>query len=83
MKQLSFVLFSLICFIADAQETSNSRRAVKAYRASKSSVAIQDLASAKVYLNSALKYDSKFVEAWILLGDVHIGLGDKLNGIEA
>ena len=30
-----------------------------------------------------MKYDSKFVEAWILLGDVHIGLGDKLNGIEA
>jgi len=83
MKQLFFVLFSLICFIAEAQETSNSRRAVKAYRASKSSVAIQDLASAKAYLNSALKYDSKFVEAWILLGDVHIGLGDKLNGIEA
>ena len=32
-------------------------------------------------MNSLL--DDKFVEAWVLLGDVNIGLGDKKNGIDA
>lgn len=77
---LIFLVLSFQCF---AQETTKSRKAAKIYRAAKSSVAIQDFYSAKIFLNEALIIDNRFVEAWILLGDVSIGLGDKQNGIEA
>lgn len=77
---LIFLVFSFQCF---AQETTKSRKAAKIYRAAKSSIAIQDFHSAKIFLNEALIIDNRFVEAWILLGDVSIGLGDKQNGIEA
>ena len=77
------ILLFIFCFQTSAQETTNSRKAAKSYRAAKSSVAIQNFQSAKILLEAAVAIDSRFVEAWILLGDVHVGLGDKRNGIEA
>ena len=79
---LAFFLF-IFSFQAIAQETTKSRRAAKAYRESKSYLAVQDYNNAKTSLDEALLLDDRFVEAWILLGDVNIGLGDKKNGIEA
>ena len=79
---LAFFLF-IFSFHAIAQETTKSRRATKAYREAKSYLAVQDYNSAKISLDEALLLDDRFVEAWILLGDVNIGLGDKKNGIEA
>ena len=79
---LAFFLF-IFSFQAIAQETTKSRRAAKAYREAKSYLAVQDYNNAKTSLDEALLLDDRFVEAWILLGDVNIGLGDKKNGIEA
>ena len=79
---LAFFLF-IFSFQAIAQETTKSRRAAKAYRKAKSYLAVQDYNNAKISLDEALLLDDRFVEAWILLGDVNIGLGDKKNGIEA
>jgi len=79
---LAFFFFVFSCQIT-AQETTQSRRAAKAYREAKSAVAIQEYNRAKVFLKEALILDDRFVEAWILLGDVSIGLGDKQSGIEA
>lgn len=83
MRNLFFLLVFVYSFQSLAQETTKSRRAAKAYREAKSAVAIQDFNKAKIHLKEALNYDDLFVEAWILLGDVNIGLGDKKNGIEA
>ena len=81
------ILLAFFIFIfssqAIAQETTKSRRAAKAYREAKSCLAVQDYNNAKTSLDEALLLDDRFVEAWILLGDVNIGLGDKKNGIEA
>lgn len=79
--------FLIIAFLfglsVQAQETTKSRKAAKAFREAKSAVAVQEFSKAKEYLLQALDYDSRFVEAWILLGDVSMGLGDKHNGIQA
>ena len=83
MRNIFLVLFLVSSFLANAQETTKSRKAAKTYRAAKSAVAIQDFLSAKTYLIEALTIDSRFVEAWILLGDVNIGIGDKKQGIDA
>ena len=74
---LLFFFLSLNLF---AQETTRSRKAAKIFREAKSAVAVKDYRSAKVYLEQALMIDSRFVEAWILLGDVSMGLGDKKEG---
>lgn len=66
-----------------AQETTKSRKAAKLYREAKSAVSIKDYRLAKVHLEEALSIDNRFVEAWIMLGDVCLGLGDKKSGIEA
>ena len=79
---LAFFLF-IFSTQATAQETTKSRRAAKAYREAKSSLAVQDYNNAKIHLDEALLFDTRFVEAWILLGDVSIGLDDKKSGIEA
>jgi len=79
---LAFCLF-IFSFQSIAQETTKLRRAAKAYREAKSYLAVQDYTNAKISLDEALLLDERFVEAWILLGDVNIGLGDKKNGIEA
>ena len=83
MRVLLAFFFFVFSFQIIAQETTKSRRAAKAYREAKSAVAVQEYNTAKVFLEEALILDSRFVEAWILLGDVSIGLGDKKSGIEA
>ena len=79
---LAFFLF-IFSFQTIAQETTKSRRAAKAYREAKSYLGLQDYKNAKISLDAAILLDDRFVEAWILLGDVNIGLGDKKNGIDA
>jgi len=81
MRPLIFIFFfSLSCI---AQETTSSRKAAKAFREAKSAVATQDFVTARTQLKSALFHDENFVEAWILLGDVNIAVGDKKSGIDA
>ncbi len=77
------LLFVLLSFNIFAQETTKSRKAAKIFRDAKRAISVKDYGAAKLYLQKALAIDDRFVEAWILLGDVNVGLGDKKSGIEA
>ena len=81
MRVLIFIF--LLSFQLIAQETHTSRKAGKIYREAKSLIAVKDLQTAKSLLQKALSIDHQFVEAWILLGDVNIGLEDKEAAIQA
>ena len=83
MRFTLVLLVFIFSFQLNAQETTRSRKAAKTYRAAKSAVAIQDFKAAKTLLEEALVIDQRFVEAWILLGDVSMGLGDKSFAIDA
>ena len=78
-----FIFIFFLSFQLIAQETHTSRKAGKIYREAKSLIAVKDLQTAKSLLQKALSIDHQFVEAWILLGDVNIGLEDKEAAIQA
>lgn len=78
-----FLFLFFFTFQLSAQETSHSRRAIKAFIEAKSSVSNQSYNQAYSYLIDALEKDPRFVEAWILLGDVCIAIDEKEQGILA
>ena len=82
MRVLIIIFLLSNSFFGQAQETTKSRKAIKAYRESKSSLASQNFNESKELLEKALIFDDQFVEAWILLGDVFVEMGDKLRAIE-
>ena len=83
MRILIIVFFLSNSFFCQAQETTKSRKAIKAYREAKSALAYQNFNESKDLLEKALIFDDQFVEAWILLGDVFVEMGDKLRAIES
>ena len=83
MRILIIVFFLSNSFFCQAQETTKSRKAIKAYREAKSALASQNFNESKDLLEKALIFDDQFVEAWILLGDVFVEMGDKLRAIES
>ena len=83
MRILIIVFFLSNSFFCQAQGTSRSRKAIKAYREAKSALAFHNFNESKDLLEKALIFDDQFVEAWILLGDVFVEMGDKLRAIES
>ena len=83
MRILIIVFFLSNSFFCQAQETTKSRKAIKAYREAKSALASQNFNESKDFLEKALIFDDQFVEAWILLGDVFVEMGDKIRAIES
>ena len=83
MRILIIVFFLSNSFFGQAQETTKSRKAIKAYREAKSALTFQNFDKSKDLLEKALIFDDQFVEAWILLGDVFVEIGDKLRAIES
>ena len=81
MRILIIVFFLSNSFFGHAQETTKSRKAIKAYREAKSALGSQNFDESKDLLEKALMFDDQFVEAWILLGDVFVEIGDKLRAI--
>ncbi len=78
-----FLFFFFFLFQLSAQETSNSRKATKAFLEAKTLTSNQEYNKAYSILIEALTKDHKFIEAWILLGDVCVAMGDRNQGIEA
>ena len=80
-----FIIFFFLSnsFFGQAQETTKSRKAIRAYREAKSASAFQNFDESKDLLEKALIFDDQFVEAWILLGDVFVEMGDKFRAIES
>ena len=83
MRILIIVVFLTNSFFCQAQETTMSRKAIKVYREAKSALKSQNFNESKDLLEKALIFDDQFVEAWILLGDVFVEMGDKLRAIES
>ena len=83
MRILNIVFLLSNSSFVQAQETTKSRKAIKAYREAKSVLAFQNFNESKDLLEKALIFDDQFVEAWILLGDVFVEIGDKLRAIES
>ena len=83
MRILIIVVFLSNSFFCQAQESTKSRKAIKVYREAKSALTSQNLNESKDLLEKALIFDDQFVEAWILLGDVFVEMGDKLRAIES
>ena len=83
MRILIIVVFLSNSFFCKAQETTKSRKAIKVYREAKSALTSQNFNESKDLLEKALIFDDQFVEAWILLGDVFVEMGDKLRAIES
>lgn len=83
MQILVAFFFFVLTFQVTAQETSGSRKATKAFNKAKSVLAIQDFNSAKVFLEEAIQLDDQFFEAWVLLGDVNVGMEDKYSAVSA
>ena len=83
MRILIIVFFLSNIFFCQAQETTKSRKAIKVYREAKSALTSQNFNESKDLLEKALIFDDQFVEAWILLGDVFVEMGDKLRAIES
>ncbi len=83
MRILIIVVFLSNSFFCQAQETTKSRKAIKVYREAKSALTSQNFNESKDLLEKALIFDDQFVEAWILLGDVFVEIGDKLRAIES
>jgi len=82
--RILFIVFILSnSFFGQAQQTTKSRKAIKAYREAKSALAFHNFNESKDLLEKALLFDDQFVEAWILLGDVFVEIGDKLRAIES
>lgn len=86
---LSFVIFSVFCFLnlsLTAQEyrfSSTNKRALKQYKIGEEAYKLLDFQIARGALNKAVKADNKFIEAWLLLGDVNTEIGHNDNAIEA
>ena len=83
MRILIIVVFLSNSFFCQAQETTKSRKAIKVYREAKSALTSQNFNESRDLLEKALIFDDQFVEAWILLGDVFVEMGDKLRAIES
>ena len=83
MRILIIVVFLSNSFFCQAQKTTKSRKAIKVYREAKSALTSQNFNESKDLLEKALIFDDQFVEAWILLGDVFVEMGDKLRAIES
>ena len=83
MRILIIVVFLSNSFFCQAQQTTKSRKAIKVYREAKSALTSQNFNESKDLLEKALIFDDQFVEAWILLGDVFVEMGDKLRAIES
>ena len=82
--RILFIVFILSnSFFGQAQQTTKSRKAIKAYREAKSALTFHNFNESKDLLEKALLFDDQFVEAWILLGDVFVEIGDKLRAIES
>ncbi|MEO5911856.1 MAG: OmpA family protein [Pelobium sp.] len=81
---LCIILFSLAFHFGYAQTkyTSNSRAAIKNYERARYLLDLNNFKEAAATLNEAVKQDDKFIEAYLLLGDVYRVTFDYLKAKE-
>ena len=76
-----FILFMLACQLgfSQTQYSSNSRSAIKSYEKARYLLDLNNFKEAENELNTAIKQDDKFIEAYLLLADVYRVTSDNLN----
>lgn len=78
-----FQTFALDCYSQKYQFTSLDKTALKYYQEAENAYKTGNYKSAKEYLGKSIKSDNKFIEAFLLLGDVCSELGQNEKAIEA
>ncbi|MCG8582792.1 MAG: OmpA family protein [Bacteroidales bacterium] len=72
MKYIFTILISLICLSATGQKYSvKSKKAIAGFEAAQSSYANNKPQEAIKYLNAAIKKEESFIEAYLLMADIH------------
>ncbi|WP_225870913.1 OmpA family protein [Pedobacter cryophilus] len=72
-----------LCGYAQKKYTSSDRSAIKNYEIASAQIDLNNFNEAINALNIAIKEDDKFIEAYLLLADIHRSLGDYLKAKEA
>jgi outer membrane protein OmpA-like peptidoglycan-associated protein len=82
MKPICFLfLLMLACQLGFSQNqySSSSKSAIKSYERARYQLDLNNFKEAETELNTAIKLDEKFVEAYLLLADVYRVTFDNLN----
>jgi len=75
------VLSSNIIIAQNYQQVSNSKKAIKYYNKAELYYKNNNYPKAIEFLTKSLKYDDKFIEAWLLLGDSYTEVDSILEAI--
>lgn len=88
-RAILIIMLTVLLFSTDSLSgqdykfTSQNRKALKHYRSAEQAYVYEDYASTAAWLNKALKKDSDFIEAWLLMGDTYSELNEKDEAILA
>jgi len=80
---ICILLSSMICAQIDFNFTTESEKALKAYKKAEKAYRQYDLDKTLRHLSKAIHEDSTFIEAYLLLGDVFAGQNKTERAIEA
>ena len=88
MKCCLFLMFFCVSLLTFSQNngqslTTKSKKAEKAFNKAKSFYYENNYSGAEKFLQKALKIDTNFIEAYLLLGDILADKNDKTGAIEA
>ena len=78
-----FLVFALLFSVQAQDLSSQSKKATKAYLKAEEAFRKSDFETAKKNLDEAVKTDSTFIEAWLLLADYALEKNDVLLGIRS
>ncbi len=86
---LRLLLFQLILFmpagkaIAQAKPSTTSKKAMEAYNHALQAYSVRNFDTAERFLEEAIRSDSSFIDAYMLLAQVELDWGKPLKAIEA
>jgi outer membrane protein OmpA-like peptidoglycan-associated protein/Tol biopolymer transport system component len=86
MKALLFLMCLLLASLlnyAQIKYSISNRNAIKNYETASAQIDLNNFKEAIFSLNAAIKEESKFIEAYLLLADIHRSLADYLLAKEA
>ncbi|NOQ26289.1 MAG: OmpA family protein [Bacteroidales bacterium] len=85
MRRLLFCFVTLLLIpiysVAQYNYTTSNKRAIKSYEEALHSFTRMDYTTAIDLMQKAIKYDNKFVEANIVLAEIYIEKGERVNAL--
>jgi outer membrane protein OmpA-like peptidoglycan-associated protein len=80
---LAILLIPADCIIAQAKPATTSKKAMEAYNHALQDYSVRSFESAERFLEEAIRADSSFIDAYILLAEVEQDWGNPLKAIDA